>query len=357
MPRRFAAWKRRAIHGFAVAFGALGGLRLLRYLGQRWQFGRGRDGVAPYVARRVAGTLQILTYHRVNDERDPFFPAVPTAVFTGQMQHLAEHFTVCDLVEGVQAMARRELPPNAVAVTFDDGYRDNYVHAFPILRRLGVPATIFLATDAIGSGRPLWHDRVFAAFRQSREPVLRDYATLGSYRLTTMAERLAAQRAVLEFLWGLGDDDRALWQGRLAERLTVEEFACAPGLMLTWSDVHAMSQQGIAFGSHTATHPILATLPVARQVDEVVRSKQAIERHTGAAARSFAYPNGRPQDFGPETKDALRDAGYTCAVTTIFGVNGPGEDLFELRRGQPWEWHLPTFAMKLTWYRLAPAAA
>jgi peptidoglycan/xylan/chitin deacetylase (PgdA/CDA1 family) len=357
MTMRLTRWKTRAIQASSVAFARLGGLRALRHVSQRWRLKRtGGTLAAPFLARRHSGSLQILTYHRVNDERDPFFPGVPTAVFAAQMEYLARNFTVCNLDDAVDALGRRDVPPNAVAVTFDDGYRDNYVHAFPILRAFGVPATVFLATDVIGSGRMLWHDRVFTAFRQTRKTVLHDGAGRTSYVLTTTADRLAAQLKVLELLRRLEEGERTVWIDRLIEQLDVREPEDGTGLMLAWDEVEAMSRQGVTFGSHTATHPILSRLSVPRQVEEVVRSKEAIERHTGRPVRSFAYPNGRAQDFGPETKDALRAAGYAYAVTTIFGLNGPGDDVFELRRGQPWDWHLPTFALKLSWYRFAHAA-
>jgi peptidoglycan/xylan/chitin deacetylase (PgdA/CDA1 family) len=89
-----------------------------------------------------------------------------------------------------------------------------------------------------------------------------------------------------------------------------------------------------------------------RAREEIVESKRCLEHRLGVPVRAFAYPNGRPGDFDQTTKRLLRDAGYTCAVTTSAGMNGPGQDPFELRRGQPWDEDLATFAVKFHLSRL-----
>jgi peptidoglycan/xylan/chitin deacetylase (PgdA/CDA1 family) len=127
--------------------------------------------------------------------------------------------------------------------------------------------------------------------------------------------------------------------------------------MLTWEDVIDMRGHGVSFGSHTASHPILSRLSRQETVAEIERSCAAMERHLGERPGLFAYPNGTKADFTDMTKDVLKASGFRCAVTTEFGVNEPGADRFELKRGRPWEEHLPTFAFKLSWYRLMSSHA
>jgi peptidoglycan/xylan/chitin deacetylase (PgdA/CDA1 family) len=300
--------------------------------------------------------MQILVYHRVNDEQDPFFPAVPIDVFAQQMDYLASQFYVCSLADAVACLRTHDLPDNTVVVTFDDGYRDNYLHAFPILKKFSIPTTIFLATEVIGSGKVLWHDRVFAAFRNTREPFLTEYGNqLGSHPLRTVKEKLLAQAHVRAFLRSLDNDARSLWIARLVEQLSVEDQhdADAPALMLTWDEVRIMHRDGISFGSHTVSHPILSKMSAVKAREEISESKRILEERLGAAVEAFAYPNGARDDFTEEIKGMVKEAGYTCAVTTIFGVNEIGHDVFALHRGQPWEHHLPTFAAKLYWYKYA----
>jgi peptidoglycan/xylan/chitin deacetylase (PgdA/CDA1 family) len=306
----------------------------------------------PFIQRRRSGNVQILTYHRVNDEHDPFFPAIPSAVFATQMEYLASYFSVCSLTEAVERLRTKDVPDNVVVITFDDGYRDNCIYALPILRKFCIPATIFLATSSIGSGAILWHDRIFAAFRETKESFLRGYGKVcRSYSLQTVTEKLTAQQDVLRFLRSLDDYERASWINRLVADLKVEERKEASDLMLSWDEVREMHQHGIAFGSHTVTHPILSKLSIEIIKQEIYESQKTIVQEIGVVPTTFAYPNGRPEDFTPETKKILQNAGYICAVTTVFGANEPGQDLFELRRGGPWEEHLPTFAMKLNWYK------
>ncbi|MBI3756936.1 MAG: polysaccharide deacetylase family protein [Deltaproteobacteria bacterium] len=308
----------------------------------------------PFVQKRKSHNLQILTYHRVNAEGDPFFPALAPAVFERHMEYLASHFHVLPLVEAVTRLQTDDVPDNAVVVTFDDGYQDNYQYAFPILQQMAIPATIFLSTAVIGAKTVLWHDRVFSAFRETNASVLKGYeSNTVVYPLRTLAEKLAAQRAVLQFLRLLDDFEREQWIQVLTSALAVNDKKEEPGLMLSWEEVQTMSRAGIDFGSHTISHPILAKLPAKKVLEEIRESRTEIEQRLGKRVQTFAYPNGGRGDFDEFTKQVVREAGYLCAVTTVFGTNAAGSDPFELRRGGPWEEHLPTFAMKLNWYKFA----
>src|SRR5215468_6232741 len=117
--------------------------------------------VSPLFARR----FQVLCYHKVSPDAHPFFEPVHPEVFEQQMQFLKACYRVMRLAELVARISRGEVPERAVAITFDDGYGDNYDYAFPILKKYQLPATIFIATGAIGTGDLIWHDRVFDAFR------------------------------------------------------------------------------------------------------------------------------------------------------------------------------------------------
>lgn len=302
----------------------------------------------PRLEERPAPNAQILIYHRVNGEGDPYFGGIPPSLFERQMAYLSSRFTVLPLTELVSALREKALPPNAVAVTLDDGYRDNYLHAFPIFQRHSIPATIFLTTSAIGSDKPIWHDDVFSAFRETTVPALEPFgprAIAGA--LATVPDRLRVQQAVLGYLRSLSDEERAEAVVRLREALRVGPSRDVPGLMLTWEDAREMTRGGIRFGSHTATHPILSRVGPARARRELQESKSVIEERLGVTVDGFAYPNGTPADFLPETKALLREAGYRFAVTTSPGANDATTDLFELRRGTPWDEDLFAFGLRL----------
>jgi peptidoglycan/xylan/chitin deacetylase (PgdA/CDA1 family) len=305
----------------------------------------------PFIMRRRQPNCVILAYHRVNDEHDAFFSGMPTAAFARQIDYVVHNFFTCSLEDAVERMRHRDLPDHAAVVTLDDGYHDNYTQAFPILRRYSIPATIFLTTGAIGTGRRLWHDRVFVAFRRTRLLWLRKWcAALPEFPLNTIPDRLHAQAAALRVLRTLDQEARAVAIDRLLHALEIgdDDLATMP-CMLNWDEVRIMQRGGVSFGSHTATHPTLTKATHAVVEYEVYDSKRTLEEQLRAPVRTFAYPNGRSEDFDESVKGLLRRAGYTCAVTTVAGANTYGQDAFELRRSSPWDTHLPLFAARLNW--------
>jgi peptidoglycan/xylan/chitin deacetylase (PgdA/CDA1 family) len=329
-----------------------GTFKLLKEFSARFQPKKSKGKLAfPFLQKKTAKNVQILLYHRVNDDQDPFFPAVPTDRFEAQMEYLAGHYFTSSLQEVLERLKHDDLPESTVVVTFDDGYRDNYVHAFPILQRFGIPATIFLASGAIGSGKMLWHDRVFRAFRNTTVPRLEQFANVKELALKTVQQKQQAQAHVLQLLWTMPDDERLNCIDSLEKQLSSSSCDSSAHTMLNWDDVLAMSEHGISFGSHTVSHPILSKLSDERMREEIEGSKRVIERKINRPVNAFAYPVGRKQDFSNRAKGILKEAGYQCAVTTIFGVNESGQDLFELRRGTPWQTDIPSFAAQLSWYK------
>lgn len=307
----------------------------------------------PYIKKRQSWVFHILIYHRINDDYDPFFPGTPVSVFEKQMEYLADDFNVCDLADLVERIDADDVPKKTVVVTFDDGYRDNFLNAYPILRKYSIPTTIFLATDAIGSNKILWHDRVFSAFRETKMPLLKGFLGAERYPLTCVAEKLAAQAEILKRLWRMTEQERFPVVECLRKELGVADDGKQSDVMLSWEDVITMHKNGISFGSHSVTHPALATLSTNRMREELAVSKRTIEEKLQTRVTAFAYPRGSVGDFNERTKLLLKETGYRCAVTTRFGLNVPGCDRYELRRGTPWEHDPYRFALKLSWYRFA----
>ena len=351
----FVQWRGSIYKAIAFIFSRIGIVRVFTSFVNRFKCKRDEKGELrfPFVARRACGNVQILIYHRVNDDRDAFFPGVSIDAFTKEMEYLVRHYSVLALEDAVDGLQSRDLPDKAVVVTFDDGYRDNYLNAFPILKRLSIPATIFLATDAISSGRMLWHDRVFTAFRKTNAPILEGLGRtdLPRYSLTTLEEKLLAQRAVLKLLRCVDEGERSRLIDRLISTLGVEDRKEDRGLMLDWDEIKEMHDSGISFGSHTVTHPILSTLSIDRTKMEVYGSKKTIEEKLGIPAKAFAYPNGGRGDFNEDIKTLVRRAGYVCGLTTLFGANSAGQDLFELRRATPWDEEISSFGLRLAYYK------
>jgi peptidoglycan/xylan/chitin deacetylase (PgdA/CDA1 family) len=330
-PDRRAAWIRTAA---GVLYGT-GAIRLGSWL-------------AGYAGRQPA--FPILTYHRVNDDADDFLPAVPASVFERHMAYVASAYRVMPLAEMVERAQKGSLPRNSLAITFDDGYRDNLTHAAPILHRLGLPATIFLATGLIGTGTSSWFDRLSVALKLTRVESVRT-PWEETFILRDQAARLAALDRALGYLKTLRDDELQRVLDRFLEALGVPDAMASKNLMLDWDDVRALRGLGFDVGGHTVSHVILSRVSDERAWAEIRGSSEAIEASLGTKPTAFAYPNGRPEDYTRSTIDLVRRAGFAWAVTTRFGLNTRETPAYELRRGGPWESDVPTFALKLAAYR------
>jgi len=270
------------------------------------------------------------------------------------MAHVARQYRVMTVEEAVERISADTLPRNTIAITFDDGYKDNLTHAAPILARHGLPATIFLAAGFISAGEFPWYDRLALAFKLTRTKAvtLRDGRLVS---LATQSDRLHALAVMLDHLKRVPDGRRREKVESLLDRLDVKDRHHLKDLMLSWDDVHALTGLGFSIGAHTIHHPVLSRVTLGHAEKEIMGSKVMIETALGRTVKAFAYPNGGPDDYTDSVARLVRQTGFTCAVTTRFGMNTRETSPYELRRGGPWEHHLPTFALKLAWYRLARA--
>jgi peptidoglycan/xylan/chitin deacetylase (PgdA/CDA1 family) len=306
---------------------------------------------------RSAPVCAIFRYHRVNDANDRFFDALPVPRFRAQMEYLAQHFHLVSLDQ----IASGDLPSNgkrcSVAITFDDGYRDNYLYAFPIIKAMGIPATIFLTTGYIESGQLPWYDQVRLAFKLTAEQQFSLQESAGlPMSLDDEAGRLRAMTVSLDWLRTSPDNARLAALPELFKRLHVPSDLNLPGHMLGWSEVRQMSKEGISFGAHTITHPVLEGLQDSRLKDEIIGSRKTLQDRLQLPVRHFAYPFGKPADFGLDAKSIVREAGFQTAVTTLYGFNGPETDRLELRRLSLNEPDSGLFGLKLDWSRIFAAA-
>jgi peptidoglycan/xylan/chitin deacetylase (PgdA/CDA1 family) len=304
----------------------------------------------PLVTRLLPATAIVLAYHRVAP-RGASFPALDVESFRTQMAWIrreCEPIGPGQLREAVARPIRGRVP---VLVTFDDGYRDTLTHAAPILARHGVPATVFLASGFIGTADVPWYDRLALSFKLTRErSVMAPWGReLG---LDTPAARFRSLEQSRACLKRMPEDAARCAVDTLVARLGVPERRESKSAMLTWDDVHALSGLGFSIGGHTVSHPILSRVSADRAWQEIAGCRAAIAEACGRPPRAFAYPNGGAEDYTAAVVDAVRRAGFTSAATTRFGMNTIATSPWELRRGGPWEAHLPTFALKLAWYRM-----
>jgi peptidoglycan/xylan/chitin deacetylase (PgdA/CDA1 family)/CelD/BcsL family acetyltransferase involved in cellulose biosynthesis len=327
-----------------------------RRLRDRYELSFAANGKWPKLSwsRRRESTARILCYHRINNQNDPFMTATSTSAFEAQMEYLARHYRVLSISQLLHHLEASESSETVVGITFDDGYQDNFQNAFPILRRYGLPATIFLTTGVIDSREPLWFEQLAAAIRQtSKESLDLEVDIPRRFLMRTEAERLASNLEIFGLLRVLNDAERRFWLQDILRQLGASGEPSQGSEMLNWDQIRVMNANGIDFGGHTVSHPFLSKLTPAQVLWEISESKQRIEAELQRQADYFAYPNGRVEDFSTQNKELLRAAGYRAAVTTIWGANFRSTDPMELRRGMPWENSPALFASKLDWYQWA----
>ena len=293
----------------------------------------------------------VLIYHRVNPDRDAFFSAMTPELFDAQMGYLARNCHVLSLSEIVKRVNHGlGVHPFTMAITFDDGYRDNYIYAMPILKKYGLPATLFAATAFIGSGRVMWNDQLAWAIKRTTCKAHEFQVGKRNLQLgfRTVSEKKSSLVAVLEGLKRVPECEKAPAVGALKRALGCEDEDGTVE-MLNWSELREMVREGWEIGSPTVNHCILSRISEEAAARELRESKLSLERELSLPVKLFAYPNGKAMDFNGTVKRLIQETGYQAAVTTIDGLNGAGLDFLEIQRGDPWAWNLPHFASQLTY--------
>ena len=292
-----------------AAFHKVGGLKMARWVN--------RNG------------LRILMYHRFS-RREPL---------ARQCAHICACYSPVSMSHVADWLAgQRQLPKSALAVTVDDGYRDFYQVAYPVLREYGIPATVYLVSDFVNRSCWLWVDQVRYGFLHAQVPMFRmDLAGQPprSFHLGTAEMRQAAARAVIEAAKEISNAERLrllkMLPGELGVRLPEE--APPEYEALRWDEAREMAAAGIEFGAHTRTHPVLSKLAGERELAiEISGAKRQIEQQIGLAAEHFCYPNGAWEDVGSRAVEAVRAAGFRTAVTAESGLNHAAADPFQLLR-------------------------
>jgi peptidoglycan/xylan/chitin deacetylase (PgdA/CDA1 family) len=280
--------------------------------------------------------LSVLIYHRVLERPDPYRSGDPTvAEFDWQMALLAREFHVLPLADAVSRLAAGSLPARAACVSFDDGYRDNLTLATPVLRRHGLPATFFVATDYLDGGA-MWNDILIEAVARAPDGMLDlSDAGLSRFELTDLASRQACLQALLPAVKHLEPGRRADVVALAGERC---RLAAPPQLMLTEPELKTLHGQGMDIGAHTCSHPILTRQDDATARRELADGRDRLAQIIGRAPRLFAYPNGKPgDDYDARHVVMARELGFEAAVCTAWGVARRGDDLFQIPRFTPWD--------------------
>jgi peptidoglycan/xylan/chitin deacetylase (PgdA/CDA1 family) len=295
------------------------------------------------------GRVCIITYHRILEHHDPLLEPEPDIeTFTWQMETLAASFNVLTLPDAIIAIRENKVPPRAVCITFDDGYRSCHDIALPILTRLRLPATVFVTTGFLDEGT-MWNDRIIEAVRRLPEGSLdlREVG-LGLHMMSGPADRKDIAQKINDASKYLPAKTRI----RAIERLeALTENASSSSLMLTREMIANLAKNGIEIGGHTVTHPILTKLSDEDARYEIEENKRVLEDIIGKPIQLFAYPNGKiDADFDQRHVQMVKDAGYSAAFTTAFGTATKTTDFFQIPRSRPWDITPFIFSMRLLFW-------
>lgn len=291
----------------------------------------------------------VFMYHRVLTEEERLRTGSSSGIvvnrdaFAAQMAFLKQHLKVLTAEEFADRMEGKVPFEHASCLlTFDDGWRDNYVHALPILRQYGLPALVFLPVNFIGGHRLFWQEHlthlvVQAILLVRREPERRgrlckllapveldavlDCPESNPQSIVVEAVRRNKNLAPLLIsatLASLADELGV----RLAEAEHVDGF-------LDWGQVECMARQGIAFGGHGAEHRILTLISIDEAQCEIRTAKHVVESHLPGRVQAFSYPNG---NWSPDVAKLVEEAGYRLAFTTQPGFVSCEDDRFTVRR-------------------------
>lgn len=305
-----------------------------------------REWIADWDRKRAGGRrVQIFAWHRVVPDFGRMVGRVipglltSTSTFDRQLAWLRSNYHVATLDEALAILGgQSKVDADVCVLTFDDGYRDFAEHAVPLLRRHGLPATVYVPTAFPESGQPLLHDRLYHLLRLAWKRRIEAPRHEEEELETALRRALGTPDPIAALEWLLETRPRRLCL-RVAEWLEARlgeppDASLVDSELLRWADLRALENGDIDVGAHTVDHACLPNEAPAEVERQLVEGKAILEEHLDRAVRHFAYPNGW---YSPSVVRAVEKAGYRSAVTTEDRANHLGVSPFRLRRRSVWE--------------------
>lgn len=295
-----------------------------------------KSGALDLLWNNLGPGLYIFNYHRVGDANstdfDPNVFSCDATHFRAQVELVRSRFRVITIEETLRVLAAGRPTEPLALITFDDGYRDNFATAFPILRELGVPATFFLPTDFIGTSKVQWWDEIAWLVRHTGVDEIAVSFTPKPIRVQRDEIGMTIRRVLTAFKRAPSSGEQKLAELRTALRATMPASVIEQ-LFMSWDEAREMRAGGMDIGSHSHSHRILAHLTLQEQESELRSSKAILERELGETVPSIAYPVGAHDSFTRDTERLAGEAGYQVGFSFINGINRTGSlPRFALRR-------------------------
>lgn len=281
-------------------------------------------------------TLTVLLYHRVLGEPDPLAPELlDSAGFDRHISCLSQVFRILSLDDALRRLRHGTLPPRALCITFDDGYRDNIDVAIPVLQRHDAVATFFVSTGFLGGGRMLYDTVVETVRRLPANLYELEWIGLGRRAIGDIESRRTFIAEFMRRIQRLSFEERA----EACERLAFGVQSALPtDLMMTLEHVRALPALRMSVGAHTHDHPILAHIDAREASAQIVRSRDVLAGVLGSEPTLFAYPSGKPDiDYSSAHVEMVKRAGFSGAVSVSMGTATRDSDHFQVPRFVPWD--------------------
>jgi len=282
----------------------------------------------------------VIVYHRVGPCKDPWsLDTISGPLFESQIKYLKTMYKIISFKDYLNSKSDENLIEKRYAIiTFDDGYKDIYIHAYPILKRYNVPATLFLTTGHIETNKLFWWDQIGYAIWKTKLKSIKT-AQNNSISLKYSYNKLQYISKIVEYVKQMEENDKNDYIEDLINQLDINIPKNIENMTLSWEEIIEMYNNGFDIGAHSVNHPILTKIPTKQAEYEIVQSKIDIEKHIRAKVDGFSYPNGTDQDYNQQIVDILIKNKFKYAVTVIQKVATLNSDNYHIERIMPgWDY-------------------
>lgn len=274
-----------------------------------------------YFRKKIFGRhIVIFVYHRVCPGKGNFpVSNICPKEFEKQIRYLKENFKIYSLEKLINVLEDNQInkkeSENIAVITFDDGYKDNYIYAYPILKKYQIPASIFLVVKYIGKAKLFWWDKIEYIIYHSKKREM-NIPNFGKLSITDNKKKLYCILFLLKKLKKMSNDlmDKYIDELQNICHVTIPSDL-GEKMILSWDEIYEMKNNGISFGAHTLTHANLTNMNLEEAEKEISHSKAMIEAKLKGDVISFAYPYGSKL-FNHGVSKLLEKNGFVCAVTT-----------------------------------------
>lgn len=275
--------------------------------------------------------VTILMYHRIGDrntELDQRNITTDSRSLDEQMKYLAKHCNVISFNElHSYCNDEEKIPKNCILITFDDGYKDSYSAAYPILKKYNLKATIGLTTGHIGGQELFWWDKIAYYIKKTEDSHI-STKDLGTKSLKNKEKAIIN---IQEKLKNLDNNTKNRILNEIEKKIEISKPAIED-IFLSWDEIKEMCNNNITFASHTVTHPIMTRISLNEAKKEIIDSKKEIEYKINKKVNVFVYPNGNKKAMSKEIDAFLKTKGFIFSLSSQYGANTLKRGIFRLRR-------------------------